>query len=55
MKFETEIQNVKKYDVIVVGSGPAGIAAGITAALAVKQGKRLRDIDVKDIQARLKA
>ncbi len=31
-----------------------GEAAGIAAALSVKQGKELRDIDVKDIQAVLK-
>jgi hypothetical protein len=30
-----------------------GEAAGVAAALSVKQGKRLRDIDVKDIQKRL--
>ena len=31
MKFEREIATVNNYDVIVVGSGPAGIAAAITA------------------------
>ena len=30
-----------------------GEAAGVAAALSIKQGKRLRDIDVKDIQKRL--
>ena len=29
MKFCTEIENIKEYDVIVAGSGPAGIAAAI--------------------------
>ena len=31
MNFEREIQVVEGYDVIVVGSGPAGIAAAVTA------------------------
>lgn len=31
MKYELDIKNEKTYDVIVVGSGPAGIAAAITA------------------------
>jgi len=30
MKFEREISTVNNYDVIVVGSGPAGIAAADT-------------------------
>ena len=29
MKFCTEIENIKEYDVIVAGSGPAGIAAAV--------------------------
>lgn len=32
MKFEAPIVSVKNYDVIVAGSGPAGVAAAITAA-----------------------
>lgn len=31
MKYEIDIENNKKYDVIVVGSGPAGIGAAVTA------------------------
>ena len=31
MKYELDIKNEKAYDVIVVGSGPAGIAAAVTA------------------------
>ena len=31
MKYELDIKNEKAYDAIVVGSGPAGIAAAITA------------------------
>ena len=31
MKFSTEIKNTKDYDVIVAGSGPAGVAAAIMA------------------------
>ena len=32
MLYTTEIKNIKHYDVIVCGSGPAGVAAAITAA-----------------------
>ena len=31
MKFEREINVVGNYDVIVVGSGPAGVAAAVNA------------------------
>ena len=30
-----------------------GEAAGVAAALSVKQGKKLRDVDVKDIQMKV--
>ncbi len=29
MEFHTEIKTIKEYDVIVAGSGPAGIGAAI--------------------------
>ena len=32
MKYEINIENEKKYDVIVVGSGPAGVASAVSAA-----------------------
>ena len=31
MRFSAEIKYIKEYDVIVVGSGPAGVAAAVTA------------------------
>ena len=45
-----KIVNTKEYDVVVAGSGSAGIAA----ALSVKQNKQVRKIEAKDIQKIIK-
>ena len=46
---------MKKYDIAVIGGGFAGVAAAIAAAIASKSGIAVNNVDIKSLQASLKA
>jgi thioredoxin reductase len=48
-----EIDVIHKTDVLVVSSGPGGLAAALAAALSLKSNEELDRIDIARVQAEL--
>jgi succinate dehydrogenase/fumarate reductase flavoprotein subunit len=48
-----EIDVIHETDVLVVGSGPDGLAAALAAAPSLKAGRELQDVKISDIHKEL--